>query len=261
MAFEKELHYARRAAHLAAQNALRIQRAGVQAITKSDLSPVTQADQEGEQIIAGLLHEAFPGDGILGEEGASHEGTSGRRWIIDPIDGTRDFVRGNHLWCVLIGLEADGEVKTGVAHFPVLERTYFALRGGGAFRNDLPLQCSTRTAVADSVYLVNIGNKVAHRHDRDRWIDFLGRFWSFRCLGGALDAMMVAEGQAELWMEPAAQAWDFAPLQVITEEAGCRFFDLSGQRTIHGRSGVACAPGLEAEVRGFLATLDPVKKG
>src|SRR5437016_11411315 len=118
--FEKELHYARLAARKAAGNALKIQQAGVTAETKSDLSPVTIADKEGEQIISGILSGAFPDDAILGEEGASKSGTSGRRWIIDPIDGTRDFLRGNLLWCVLIGLEAEGEVKAGIAYFPML---------------------------------------------------------------------------------------------------------------------------------------------
>jgi fructose-1,6-bisphosphatase/inositol monophosphatase family enzyme len=254
--FEKELHYARLAANKAANNALRIQRLGVTAETKSDDSPVTIADKEGEKIISGILSDAFPDDAILGEEGASKAGTSGRRWIIDPIDGTRDFVRGNLLWCVLIGLEEEsGEVKAGVAHFPMVNRTYFAGRGLGAYVNDTRIQCSKLDKIEQSVIMVNVGNKIVHRPDAAKWNEFIGRFWSFRCLGGALDAMAVSQGQAEVWIEPAAQAWDFAPMQIIAEEAGARFFNLKGERSIHGHSGVVCAPGIEAEVRQFLAGL------
>ena len=253
--FEKEIYYARLAARKAADNALRIQRAGVTAEAKPDLSPVTIADKQGEQIISGILSDAFPADAILGEEGTSKTGASGRRWIIDPIDGTRDFVRGNLLWCVLIGLEAEDEVKAGVAYFPMLNLTFHAGRGLGAYINDSRMWCSTIDSIAQSAIMVNVGNKIVRRADAGQWNEFIGRFWSFRCLGGALDAMTVAQGQAELWIEPAAQCWDFAPMQIIAEESGARFFTLEGARTIHGRSGVVCAPGIEAEVRRFLASL------
>ena len=254
--FEKELHYARIAARKAADNALKIQRAGVTAETKSDLSPVTIADKEGEQFISSILTEAFPEDAILGEEGSTKPGTSGRRWIIDPIDGTRDFVRGNLLWCVLIGLEEEGgEVKAGVAYFPMLDLMFQAGRGLGAYRNDTRIHCSTIDSIESSAIMVNVGNKIFHRPDVAQWNAFIGRFWSFRCLGGALDCMTVAQGQAELWIEPSAQSWDFAPMQVIAEESGAHFFTLEGTRTIHGRSGVVCAPGIEPQVRQFLSSL------
>ncbi len=258
MSFERELHVARTAARAAADNALRIQRSGVTAVAKADASPVTIADKEGEAIIAASIQSAFPEDGILGEEGSAMESKSGRRWIIDPIDGTRDFVRGNLLWCVLIGLEgADGEVKAGVAHFPVLDQTYFAARGLGAYCNDRRIRPSSKQGVTDSVLMLNVGNKIAHRADSPSWISFLGRFWAFRCLGGALDAMMVCSGQADVWMEPKAEAWDFAPIQVIAEEAGASFFSFGGERSIWRNSAAVCAPGLEKEVREFLAGVAP----
>ena len=253
--FEKELYYARVAASTAAQNALRIQRLGVSAETKSDNSPVTIADKEGEKIIAGILSEAFPNDGILGEEGAAKESTSGRRWIIDPIDGTRDFVRGNHLWCVLIGLEQGDDVIAGVAHFPVLNRTYFAGRGMGAYCDDTRIQCSNKTTIEQSSVMIAMGPKILRRPDVAKWNEFVSRFWSFRCLGGALDAMMVASGQAELWIEPGAQAWDFAPLKIIGEESGAKYFTLKGTSSIYDNSGIVCAPGIEAEVRQFMTEL------
>ena len=254
--FEKELHYARIAARKAADNALKLQRAGVTAETKSDLSPVTQADKEGERIIAGILSDAFEDDAILGEEGASKGGVSGRRWIIDPIDGTRDFVRGNMLWCVLIGLEAEGEVKAGIAYFPMLNIMCQAGRGLGAYHNDARMHCSKIDSIEASAFNVCMGNKIMERSDVAKWNQFISRCWSFRCLGGAYDVMMVAQGQAELWIESSAKPWDFAPMQIIAEESGARFFTFKGERTIHGGSGVVCAPGIEREVRQFLATLD-----
>ena len=253
--YEKELHYARTAARKAADNALKIQRGGVVAETKSDLSPVTIADKQGEQIISGILNDAFPHDAILGEEGANKPGSSGRRWIVDPIDGTRDFVRGNLLWCVLIGLEADEEVKAGIAYFPMLGLMFQAARGLGAYCNDTRIRCSTIDSIESSAIMVNVGNKIVHRPDALKWNAFIGRFWSFRCLGGALDVMTVAQGQAELWIEPSAQAWDFAPMQIIAEESGAHFFTLQGKRTIHGGSGVVCVPGIERQVREFLFSL------
>lgn len=257
MSFEKELHVAQVAARRAAANALLIQAgAGFCAENKADLSPVTQADKEGEKIIAGLLNDAFPEDGILGEEGSASESRSGRKWIIDPIDGTRDFVRGNHLWCVLIGLEGeDRETKAGVAYFPVLDQMWIAARGLGSYRNHTQVRCSNKTAVSDSVLMVNIGNKIAHRADSAKWVEFLGKFWAFRSLGGAQDAMMVAGGQGDVWIEPKAEPWDFAAIQVITEEAGAAYTTLKGTRSIYDGSAVVYTPGLEAEVRGFLATL------
>ncbi len=256
MAFERELHFARVAARQAAANALRIQRAGVSPESKADASPVTIADKEGEKIIAGILNAQFPDDGILGEEGSATESRSGRRWIIDPIDGTRDFVRGNLLWAVLIGLEgADGEVKAGVAHFPMLDQMWFAARGLGAYCNDRRVQPSDKKEASDSVLMVNIGNKIAHRADSAEWVSFVGRFWAYRCLGGAVDATMVIGGQADVWIEPKAEPWDFAPFQVIAEEAGAKYFSFQGNRSIRDGSAVVCAPGLEAEVKQFLSGL------
>src|SRR5579864_2363320 len=132
MNYVPELDFARRIATAAGENAIRIRAGGIVAETKSDDSPVTIADKENERLIREALETEFPADGILGEEGSSKAGSSGRRWIIDPIDGTRDFVRGNRFWCVLIALEEANESLAGVAHFPMLEETYWATRGGGA---------------------------------------------------------------------------------------------------------------------------------
>src|SRR5690348_690496 len=215
MAFEREMELAKLLAQEAGAMALDYQRRGVTAEAKADESPVTAADRACEKLIVdGILRE-FPDDGILGEEGANREGGSGRRWIIDPIDGTRDFVRGNPLWANLIGLEADGEVVAGVVHLPMLGFLYSAGRGGGAYRNDSPIHVSSRSAIEESVLCINAFSKLAGVKFRDDLMDWMARFWSVRGLGGAADAMMVASGQAEVWITPRASPGDFAPLTVI----------------------------------------------
>ncbi len=133
MHYERELEFARRLAVAAGANAKSIRAHGVLTETKADTSPVTVADKENELIVREAIEHEFPDDGILGEEGSSKAGSSRRRWVVDPIDGTRDFVRGNRFWCVLIALEEAGEPVVGVAHFPMLDETYWAVRGGGRF--------------------------------------------------------------------------------------------------------------------------------
>jgi histidinol-phosphatase len=248
MPWSKELEVAVSAAKKAAQLALRLQ-PNIVAETKADNSPVTQADRECERLIAGMLSEGFPGDGILGEEGARGESTNGRKWIVDPIDGTRDFVRGNALWANLIALEADGEVVAGVVNLPVLGKLYTAARGGGAHCNGVSIRSSSKTTPEESVLCFNRFDKLEQLPPRDALMQWMARFWSLRGLGGAPDAMMVASGQAEIWIEPSASTWDFAPLKVILEEAGARYFNFDGGSSIYAGNCVACAPGLEAEAR------------
>jgi histidinol-phosphatase len=219
---------------------------------KADKSPVTHADRECERVIAAMLSAAFPDDGIFGEEGARVESRSGRRWIIDPIDGTRDYVRGNPLWANLIALEAGADVVVGVVNLPVLSKQYIASRGGGAYCNGSSIHASTKTSVEESVLCVNGYDKLGKVPFRDRLLDWMARFWAVRGLGGAADAMMVASGQAEIWLEPVAAPWDFAPLKVILEEAGAGYLNIDGGSTIYAGNAIGFAPGLEQEVKNFL---------
>src|SRR5580700_7836246 len=145
MTWTKELEVAAGAARKAAEVAIRMQ-PGITSEYKPDHSPVTPADRECERMIAGMLSHAFPDDGILGEEGARAETRSGRRWIIDPIDGTRDYVRGNPLWANLIALETDGDVVVGVVNLPILGKLYTAARGGGAHSNGTRIHPSSKTS-------------------------------------------------------------------------------------------------------------------
>jgi histidinol-phosphatase len=252
-AFERELDVGRSAALRAGEMALRYREHGIAFESKSDDSPVTAADRECEQVIALALEEAFPDDGLLGEEGAAKPSRSGRRWIIDPIDGTRDYVRGIPVWATLIGLEQEGEVVVGVAHFAGRGETYFASRGSGAFCNDIPIGISNIGTIPEAVLCLTGINSFHKYSFSDKLLSWIKPFWSVRCFGGSMDAMMVARGEAEVWIETTVKPWDLAALKIITEEAGARFFDFSGESTINGGNAVAFVPPLADEVRRFLS--------
>ena len=250
--WSREIEVAVQASRKAAELALRYQ-SHVAVETKPDNSPVTQADRECERLIASILSEAFPEDGLLGEEGTRLESRSGRRWIIDPIDGTRDYVRGRPLWANLIALEAGDEIVAGVVNLPVLGGLYHASRGGGAFCDDSPIHVSSRTLIQEATLCINAFSRLDAAPFKDRLLDWMARFWSVRGLGGAPGAMMVASGQVEIWIEPHASAWDFAPLKIIVEEAGGRFLNFDGGSNIYAGNCVVCAPAFEPEVIRFLA--------
>jgi len=256
MAFESELARVRELAWEAGALALRYQREGFAVEDKPDDSPVTVADKESERLLVDGFAKSFPNDGLLGEEGTDRPGSSGRRWIIDPIDGTRDFVRGNRLWCNLLALEVDGVVEVGLATFPALQTQYWAVRGEGGWRwadhAVTRLQCSTIETPGRSVVCFNQINKSLQRPLAEKTLPFLSQFWAVRSLGGALDAMLVAAGSAEVWIEPHCQAWDLAPLSLIAKEAGCRYFDYTGADSIYNHNAVICTPNLEPTVRDYL---------
>jgi histidinol-phosphatase len=249
MNYERELEFARRAAIAAGENARRIRAGGVTAETKPDHSPVTIADRENERLIREAVEREFPDDGILGEEGSSKAGSSGRRWIVDPIDGTRDFVRGNRFWCVLIAIEEADESLAGVAHFPMLEETYWAVRGGGAWLDQERLHVSAIDTIAESVFSPDGLHLMQARPYLPAINDLMQRSWAVRSYGGALDACLLAAGKVEIWFEPKVEPWDLAPLKLIIEEAGGAFFALDGSRRIDRGTAIGCAPGLAAAVR------------
>lgn len=252
MKLDKEIAVGCSIARRAGETAMRYWGKGVAAETKPDLSPVTAADLECERLITQVLEEAFPDDGLLGEEGALKASRNGRRWIIDPIDGTRDFVRGGPAWANLIGLEAGGEMIAGFAHLPALGDLYHAARGGGAFHNDNPMRVSGISTPDKAVLCVNGFNGILGLPFAAELLKWMAPFWAVRSMGGCLDAVMVARGQADLWIEPSAKPWDLAALKIIAEEAGGRFFNFNGQSTIYGGNCVICSPGFEAEARRFV---------
>jgi histidinol phosphatase-like enzyme (inositol monophosphatase family) len=256
MRYEKELEVARYVAEQAGQLALENQARGFEAETKPDASPVTTADRANEQLITSLLEEAFPQDGILGEEGAARESHSGRRWIIDPIDGTRDFVRGLPTWSVLVALEAEGEVVVGACYLAPLEELYSAAVGMGTFRNGSRIHVAPAKTMEQALLCLTAFTNVARREFAGRLIPWMSKFWAVRSMGGCMDAMSVVCGRADAWIELDAKAWDLAPLKILAEEAGARFFNFDGKSSIYGGNCVMTIPSLESEIRGFLGIPD-----
>ena len=252
MAFECEIELAKQVAQEAGALALDYQRRGVATETKHDESPVTAADRACEKLIVEQIARAFPEDGILGEEGANRESRNGRKWIIDPIDGTRDFVRGIPLWAVLIGLEEDGEVVAGAAHSPRQGLLLWAAKGSGAWSNGSRIHVSNHTETSQAVVAFNGLHKADAQRFSATLVGWLQQFWAVRSLGGAVDAMLVAQGQADVWIEPTAAPWDLAPLKILIEEAGGKFASFAGRNTIYDGNAYACAPGMEHAVQQLL---------
>jgi histidinol-phosphatase len=252
--YQEELDLARTLARKAGAAALRRRGNGIAFESKADASPVTAADRESEQIIASGIDVAFPADGLLGEEGTAKESRNGRRWIIDPIDGTRDFIRNNLTWAVLIGLEDNeaGDIVAGVAHFPALDRTYTATQGGGALLNNDRIRISQIDSIAQAVISIDGFSNMAHYDFAPRIPEWIAPFWAFRSMGGCLDAMLVAGGQAEIWIEPGGKPWDFAPLKLIAMEAGARFLNFDGSNSIYGGNAIIAVPPLADEALRFV---------
>lgn len=255
--YAKELEFGRNIARRAGQLALRYREGGIGVETKSDESPVTIADKECEKLIVGAIAETFPEDGVLGEEGASKESGNKRKWIVDPIDGTRDFIRGTKAWSVLIGLEEAGEIVAGFAYFPATDEMYSASKGAGAFfvaasGEEKQIHVSDIAESSKALLCVN-GLSLIRRYDfAPQLLGFMEKFWTVRSMGGCLDSMLVASGRADAWLEAQAKPWDLAPLKIIASEAGAVTFDFEGKDTIYGGNYVICTPGLADEMKRFV---------
>lgn len=205
---------------------------GVETEHKADGTPVTAADRGAEALLRREIRSRFPDDGLVGEEHGTEPGTSGRTWILDPIDGTKSFVRGVPLWGVLIGLEIDGEAALGVIHLPALSETVVAWRGGGCWWNGRPARVSGVAELGSS--LVNLSD-----FPEDDALDpVLAAAGLQRTWGDCYGYVLVATGRAEVMIDPVVNVWDVAAVQPIIEEAGGRFTDLGGEATIRGGNAV-----------------------
>jgi histidinol phosphatase-like enzyme (inositol monophosphatase family) len=252
MPYEREMKIGAEIARKAGGLALKIREGNIGVESKSDESPVTIADKACEKLIVEELTAAFPEDGLLGEEGASRESTNGRRWIIDPIDGTRDFIRGTRAWSVLIGLEENGAVVAGHAYFPALNDMFSAAKGEGAWWDNKRIFASEITKISEALLCVNGFGFMTGYPFAKELVPWMADFWTVRSMGGCLDAMLLASGRADVWLETKAKPWDLAPLKIIADEAGCVTFDFEGTDTIYGGNYVICVPALAQEVLRFV---------
>lgn len=208
--------------------------------TKSDDSPVTEADRDAETAIRSLLSKAFPSYGVIGEEFDSENVSAESRWVIDPIDGTRMFIAGVPLFAVLIGLERAGEPTIGVAHFPALGETLWA-EPGGAFRNGERI--SARAESAPLILTGSIGSFLA----RERLQALLGLAksgYAIRNLGDAYGHCLVATGAATAMIDPLVKIWDLCAIAPIVREAGGTLTDFTGRSTHNAGEAISCKPGL-----------------
>lgn len=209
---------------------------------KPDLTPVSDADVAVEAALRELISQERPGDAVLGEEhGTTGEGP--RQWVLDPIDGTKNYVRGVPVWATLIGLRIDGRVDVGVVSAPALGRRWWAARGHGAFVDGQPIQVSEVARLEDASLSYSSLTGWRDRGGLDGVLDLAMRAWRTRAFGDFWSHVLVAEGAVDASFEPEVSLWDLAPLQVIVEEAGGRFTDLSGQARPDGGS-VVCSNGL-----------------
>ena len=207
--------------------------------TKSDGSYVTIADREAEAYLRKQINERFPDDGIVGEEEGETEGRSGRRWILDPIDGTFAFVHGVPFYGVLIALEIEREMSVGVINMPALGEIVSAAQGCGCFLNGEATRVST-TAKLEEALLLCTDFRAAAYHGFGRAVDFLQRTAKTnRTWGDCYGYVLVATGRADVMLDPVMNLWDCAPLLPIMEEAGGTFTDWRGVRTVDGGNAIA----------------------
>jgi histidinol-phosphatase len=203
--------------------------------TKPDLSPVTEADREAEVVIRQLIARERPADAVLGEEMGS-SGAGYRRWLIDPIDGTVNFVRGIPVWATLVGLEVDGVMEIGVVSAPALGRRWWARHGEGAFAG-APGHSGARISVSQVARLADAAiscGSVGDFPEPRRIADLTTKVKRDRGFGDFWSHMLVAEGACEAGLDPVVSIWDIAPLQVIVNEAGGKFTDFSGEARLDG---------------------------
>lgn len=217
----------------------RFRAADLKVDTKPDLTPVSEADRAVERALRERLAAARPGDGVAGEEYGA-DADAERRWIVDPIDGTSNYVRGNPIWATLIALEQDGEIIAGVASAPALGRRWWAARGAGAFSSDgRRLRVSAVSGLGDAQLLWSGVEDWAGVGRLDALVGLASNCWRSRGLGDFWQYMLVAEGAAEIALDPVVAVWDLAAPKVIVEEAGGRFTDLAGLPTAEGGDAIA----------------------
>lgn len=202
---------------------------------KPDLTPVTQADHAIERAIRDLLQLRRPGHAIVGEEfGGDVDVVSGWRWVIDPIDGTKSFVRGNETWGTLIALQHDGATVVAVASTPAFGHRYAAVRGHGATVDGRRLQVSAVRSIAEALIAHTSVSGFARVGMADRLVEVARQCWDARGMGNALSHLAVARGTADIGWTSRANVWDYAALSLIVEEAGGRFLDRSADGPLGG---------------------------
>jgi histidinol-phosphatase len=219
--------------------------------TKPDLTPVTDADKSTEELLRASLTTSRPEDSIFGEEFGGTPSFAGRQWVLDPIDGTKNFVRGVPVWCTLIALLVDGTPVVGVVSAPALGRRWWAGEGEGAFTS---FAGSTRRISVSGVNDVasaslSFSDLTGWGDDRRaRFIELTDDVWRVRAYGDFWSHCLVAEGAVDIAAEPDLKPWDLAPIDILVREAGGSFTNFDGQPGPHGISALSTNGRLHSEV-------------
>lgn len=226
---------------------------------KADGSPVTIADRTAEQVAREWISARFPSDGIVGEEFGTTTPTGTRRWFIDPIDGTKSFVRGVPLWGTLVAIAEADTVIAGAAYFPSLDEIIVAAIGEGCWHNEQRCSVSRVSEITASTVLITDNRFVGDSVRRQRWDDLARAAALSRTWGDCYGYFLVATGRAEVMADPVAFAWDVAPLVPIIAEAGGVLTDWTGASPFGG-SAIATNAALADEVRQILGATGTVEK-
>ena len=221
----------------------------LEVVTKADHTPVSESDKRTELALRDRLGDVRPDDRIIGEEfgGGELATAPGRAWVIDPIDGTKSYVRGMDTWTTLIALLEDGEVKLGVVSMPALGKRWWAVRGQGAFADGRPIHVSQITELSEAQFVWSGIEEWDAIGEFQKVVDFGRRCWRSRGVGDSWQYMLVAEGAAEVATDPEATLWDLAAVSIVVEEAGGRFTGLDGTPGANAGSGLASNGLLHAE--------------
>jgi histidinol phosphatase-like enzyme (inositol monophosphatase family) len=249
------MHAAHDAAMVAARSAMAHYKSGIAVQAKGDGSPVTEADRGAERAVREWIAQRFPADGILGEEFPETPGTSGRRWIVDPIDGTKSFVRGVPLWGSLVALMEGDRVLAGAAAFPAAGESIAAAPGCGTWHDGVRARVSTVADLAASTVLITDALPLATPALRDV-MRFVKQTALQRTWGDCYGYLLVATGRAEVMIDAILNPWDAACFLPIIEEAGGVFSDLRGARTVFGGDAVATNTALASAARRTLGITD-----
>lgn len=216
---------------------------------KADGSPVTRADRDAERLARAWIEQYFPADGILGEEYGETRPGAARRWLIDPVDGTRAFVKGVPLWGTLVAVVEGEQVLAGAAAFPAVRETLAAARGEGCWWNGARTMVSAVDTLAQSTVLATDAGFLRTPERGAAFHALAGRAGNARTWGDCYGYLLVATGRAELMTDGQLSPWDAASLIVMIEEAGGVFTDWQGRATAFGDGAIATNRALAAACR------------
>lgn len=242
---------------------LRYRSPNLEVETKADQTPVSESDKRAELALRERLGDLRPDDRVIGEEFGGLDllgpdgrfvGVDGRAWVIDPIDGTKSYVRGMDTWTTLIALLQDGEVKLGVVSMPALKKRWWAVRGHGAFADGRRIHVSDVRELSSAQFLWSGIEEWDAIGGFQRVVDLGRRCWRTRGVGDAWQYMLVAEGAAEIATDPEATLWDLAAVAIVVEEAGGTFTALDGTPGPGAGSGLATNGQLHAKALAALGT-------